>query len=652
MEPLDRRNDMLLFYLLEADGYLTSQQLAKKLSVSDRTVRSGIAKLSATLAKNGVEIVASRGKGYLLPEGEKPKARELLLSGRAADEAAKQSDTFSELLYLAEPEDADELSDRLFISRSTLENALRQVKRELVDSGSDLTLLRRKNKVFIQGSEHSKRAFIIYHMDNVLCSPTSHHLMGYTPSFPYKKLAFVTNQLGAVLRKRQLAISDQGGVAVATYIMIATDRIARGFTFDSHYLTEEERAACTAELAAAREIFEKLEGEFAIAANGYEEEALASYLYFRRSIGGEEHMRENLEKEVAPQYLAAIKEALCDIRDIYLLDLTRDEDLYVGLAYHLQGAIEKSDRQSYINPILEDIRGKYPFVFELAIFLRNKFLQTLGVAFDESETAYLAVHLGAAVERLKRKNKPQKIKVSLVCSASAATARFLMAKLLSLYGNRLYLCGPYSVFDGPAIQNEKPDLVISTSTAVMEWVTDIPVAYIHPIPDEKDTKQVARMLEEIERDSVSGLAFQDFFSEAFFFPMLEAGSSSQVIDHMADALAEAGVVQGEFKESTFQRETFSTTVLQNGIAMPHPGDFYSTKTTIAVATLARPVEWGGSKAQIVFMLAVKRGEQQFLRDFYQLIVNLSDSADSVQKVLRIRDFHELLAYFSDLTALV
>ena len=108
----------------------------------------------------------------------------------------------------------------------------------------------------------------------------------------------------------------------------------------------------------------------------------------------------------------------------------------------------------------------------------------------------------------------------------------------------------------------------------------------------------------------------------------------------------AGIVQEGFKESTFQRETFSTTVLQNGIAMPHPSGFYSQKTTIAVATLAHPIQWGSETAQVVFMLAVKSGDQQFLRNFYELIVNLSDSAEHVSRALGVKNFDELLECFN------
>lgn len=650
MKDLNQRNEKLLFNLIKAEGFQTSQQLAQSLNVSDRTVRNSITELSLSLHQRGIELIAARGKGYMLAEKDKPAAKEMLRSCGAYGDSISEDKILSEILCLIEPEDIDQLSERFFVSRTTLENTLKELKKEIEDSGLELKLCRKKNKIWIEGNEHSFRAFIAYHLENVSFKSTAKDFMGYTSYFPYEELNFVISTVNNVLKSQNISVSDSGIIAIATHILISVQRISRKFTFEAPCLTESEIEVCKAEIYSASEICRTVGEHFHLHENEFEEEALAYYIHFRRSFNGKERLRDNLEKDVAPVYLAVIKEALCDIRDTFFLDLTRDDELYVGLAYHLQETIDRKNNKQSINPILEDIRGKFPFVFELAVFLRNKFLQKLGIDFDESETAYLAVHLGAAIEQLKLQNKPQKIKAVLVCSGSSGTSRFLMAKLLSLFGNRIYLGGPYSAFDYLSVCGEKPDLIISTTSTVMEWPTEIPVVFIHQILDANDTKQVAYQIEKIEWNSVCGLAFQNFFSEEFFFPMLNVETSTEAINFMSEALESKGIVESGFRESTFQREKFSTTVLQNGIAMPHPSEFYSKKTTIAVASLCHPVEWCGSKAQIVFMLAVKRGEQQFLKDFYRLMVNLSDSTENVQKFLQIRDFGKLLTFFNGLTA--
>lgn len=622
-------------------------QLAQKLQVSDRTVRSSIAELSGFLESKGITLIAERGKGYQLADADRPKVRELLTAGGCSAEQEAPSDLVLELIRLSDPADMDELSDRLFMSRTALENELKRVRKELEDSNSDLILHRRKNKLWLEGSERSKRVLIGYHMDNRFHNPMSYDLIGYASYFPYDELTLVTDAVNAVLRSRGIAVSDAGIVAIAVHILIAIKRMELGFTLQEPYLSKNEKADCTAEYSAAQEIFAALKKRFPVAANEYEYEALTYCIFFRRFFRTGQENGKNIQEDVKAECLEAIREILQEIRDVYLLDLTRDHDLFVSLAYHLQSTMDKSGYcQNYVNPILADVRSRYPFVFDLAIHFRDRFFERLGVSFNESETAYLAVHLGASMERLKIQNDAQKLKAVLVCHANPATSQFLMAKILSLFGNRLYLCGPYSVFDACEIRKEKPDLIISTANFVSEWEEKIPVAYINLIPDTKDIKQLGRIIDEAAHNAAFRYFFTDFFSERFFYPMLEAENSAQVIERMANDLIGAGIVQEGFKESTFQRETFSTTVLQNGIAMPHPSGFYSQKTTIAVATLAHPIQWGSETAQVVFMLAVKSGDQQFLRNFYELIVNLSDSAEHVSRVLGVKNFDELLECFN------
>lgn len=647
MEKFDRRNDLILFNLLEADDWLTSVQLAKKLRVSDRTVRSRLDEISEFLAEKGIKLTAQRGKGYRITQSDKSAIRSILTHGGYGAEGVTQNDLMLELISLSAPEDIDELCERLFMCRTALENELKQVKKELIESKSDLVLVRRKNTLIIRGNERSKRIMIGFHMDNQFHNPMSYDIIGYSAYFPEDELKFTIDAINTALRHHDIAVSDAGMLAIAVHCLIAIKRMKQGFTLSEPCLSASEKKTCVSEYEASMEIFLQMQKLFHVEVSCYECEALAYCIYFRRFFRMSKSSQKTIEEDVNPEYLNAIREILVEIRDVYCMDLTNDKDLFISLAYHLQSTLDKREhRQGYANPILEDVRSKYPFVFELAINFRDRFLQKLGVALDESETAYLAVHIGASVERLKMQNGSQKLKAALVCHANLSTSKFLMAKILSLFGNRLHLCGPYSVFDEDLIRREEPDIVISTTKSAIDWRGNTPTVYINLIPDAKDTKKLKRIIDEAERRVSKNSAFAYFFNSKFFYPMLKVDSPTEAINIMADDLAREGIAQKGFKESTMQRENFSTTVLKNGIAMPHPKNCYSNKTTIAVATLAHAVQWGGSTAQIIFMLAVKSGDQRFLRDFYEMIVNLSDSEENVRNVLKIRNFEELIEYFN------
>ena len=646
-EELDRRKNRILFSLLEADGWLTSSQLAQRLEVSDRTVRADIAELAGALQGEDVSLLAERGRGYAIPDSHKPRVRAILAGGQGG--FFGRNDLLMELLQSPLPQDADELSDRLFVSRTTLENELKQVKKELGEAGGDLVLVRRKNMLSIEGGEKSKRNLIETHIANSVHAQMSSDLINYAAYFPYDQLMFVMDVIYEALRRHEILVSDAGTIAVTVHAMIAVRRIMEGFTLTTSYLSEQEKADGSGELRAAREIGCILGEHFSIGFNDCECETIACCISFRRFFKAEGMDREAMLERVDKRYLAVIEETLREIRELYFLDLSRDNDLLAGLAFHLQSTVDHSDyRLHYVNPILEDIRCKYPFVFELAIHFRNKVKQELGVDFSESETACLAIHLGASVERLKSLNGPQKLKVALVCHASPSNSQFLMAKIVSIFGHRIHLCGPYSAFDSETILKERPGLILTTTTAAMEWSGEIPVAYIKLIPDAKDTQRLGHMIETAHKKALARYTFTDFLSADFFFPALEAKTPAQVINFMADRLYDAKKVLAGFKESTFQRETFSTTVLQNGIALPHPTGFYAAESIIAVATLKEPIQWNGMPARIIFMMAMRRGDQQFLKDFYELVVNLSDHEEYVAKVAAVREFGQLVHCLANL----
>lgn len=82
MERIDRKNDLILLNLLEADDWLTSTQLAQKMQVSDRTVRSRLAELSGLLNGEDIELIAERGKGYRIAAADQTGAQAGTLSRR------------------------------------------------------------------------------------------------------------------------------------------------------------------------------------------------------------------------------------------------------------------------------------------------------------------------------------------------------------------------------------------------------------------------------------------------------------------------------------------------------------------------------------------------------------------------------------------
>lgn len=232
-----------------------------------------------------------------------------------------------------------------------------------------------------------------------------------------------------------------------------------------------------------------------------------------------------------------------------------------------------------------------------------------------------------------------------MCHTGYSNSQFLLTKLKSVFGEQLALSGPYSSFDESTILEDSPQLVLSTTNLNMP--AERPCVLINPILDRADIRQIKAHIEQIDKKYSDIGRMRRFFHEDHFFPRIIKKSPEEIIAFMADKLVRSGRVWPSFTKLVFEREDFSPTVIQNFIALPHPSVFCSHETTISVATLPRAVDWHGRKVQLVFLMAIREGDQRYLQDFYEFIVDLSEDLSRVQALLKIGDLDTFWQFMLD-----
>ena len=147
------RRQRLLDFLVESDGWTTSGQLADRLGVTTRSVRSYV--VAAKSAAQPLDIIASSPEGYRL---NRPAYAAWL--GRAEQESPRDRlhQIVQRLNESGEGVDLHELASSLHVSESTIEADLRKVKPLLEESG--LTLARQGSLVTVKGSEENRRRLV------------------------------------------------------------------------------------------------------------------------------------------------------------------------------------------------------------------------------------------------------------------------------------------------------------------------------------------------------------------------------------------------------------------------------------------------------------------------------------------------------------
>ncbi len=150
------KHERLLDYLAQAEGWVTAAELADKLGVTTRSVRSYVTAVKSSA--HPLEVIASSTSGYRLN-------RELyaeFLKGATTREAERPRDRHYHLVRrLGDAPDGLDiyaLAESLYVSESTIESDLRKIKGIVEES--DLALTRHGSIVGLAGSETNLRKLL------------------------------------------------------------------------------------------------------------------------------------------------------------------------------------------------------------------------------------------------------------------------------------------------------------------------------------------------------------------------------------------------------------------------------------------------------------------------------------------------------------
>lgn len=133
-------------------------------------------------------------------------------------------------------------------------------------------------------------------------------------------------------------------------------------------------------------------------------------------------------------------------------------------------------------------------------------------------------------------------------------------------------------------------------------------------------------------------------------PKLNVNTAEEVIDALGNTLVKNGNVKDEYISAIKEREKTYPTGLPStspGIAIPHANNELVIETTVAVATLERPVKFKNMEdkdeeveVQIVFMLAIAEPHGQI--EMLQKVVEIIQNEEYRKELLTYDDSEKLL----------
>lgn len=642
---LDSRKKEILNLLLHSNGYFSVDSLAKRVGVSEKTIRTDLKGLDEWLSKYpDVQLIRKPSLGVILQGSDqsiRALRREIEIGGNTPPTSLSQENRKVHLIKLLLENDKvftmQQLAERFYVSKTTISYDLAEVEAWLNRMG--LRLVKKTNfGLKVEGDERAWRTALSKVVDlsrqREKTSFTSELMGDVSEWMAQHELAMIESRVRDIERWMDFRFTDQAIINLIIHLAIAIKRIKlkKKIPMPEHELSKLQEKA---EYDLAKKLVKSLEQTFAVSFPETEVGYVTLHLLGAKIRYDEESSTKQLEQsleKIDPQAVQMAKRIIEQVDQIIQQSLLLDEELLVGLSIHLHSALNRLKHGlSVTNPILQEIKQMYRYTFEAVFSVIPSMEQEIGVKVPEDEVGYITLHFQAALVRKENVRTPPKTAL-IVCSTGTGTSQLLASKLKQRFPT-LHVLKAISQFDlKSALQKYQVDVVISTIPLPSLQVQTLLVS---PLLTNTDQAKIEAVL---EHHSQNGSPVQSAYptlkqklTQELIFLDVEATSRFEVIDFLAEQLTQKKCVKKEYKESAMQREWMSSTAIGGGIAIPHGRSEYIEQSAIAVARMGQSIEWGGEQVSLVFMLALHLSEREQVQKLFEEMTALVD--DPVKRSL-------------------
>lgn len=633
---MNEKQQELLKYLISQKRIVTSNELANALGISTRSVKNYVAQLNS-MHEN--KLIISSRNGYVISNN----SRIPFLLERETDQIPQTNEerSFYIIKHLILNPSTElhlfDLCEYLCISYSTMKSVLSKMNNMYKSYGVQFISV--NDCVKIIGEEKNKRKLISY----VISEESGNSFAGIAQikeCFPAFDTDFLYATITTIFKKHNYYLNDFASMNLLFHLVIMIERKKQGNSLDSNeyifpVLNNNEKELLD-------DLYSNIEKIFEVSFNSYEQSEL--YILFRANANYSlPNTKHDLVELVGKDILGLTNYYVERINTMYMIDLSSDDFIF-PFSLHIKGLLFRAKNQRFTsNPMSEPIKMNSPIIFDMAIYISLDIMEKYDVFINEDEIAFLAMHIGAEIER-QNKNK-SKIPVILLCPDYRSISVNLLNTLMLDFGNQINIIR--------SIRSEKELQQIESELDQLDYMlifTTIPIAPIKKftivnispfnLHEQYDIIQEAILKNQNNYKNYKLREnFRTFFEEDLFIANPSMKNKNQILTFLCDKLEVKGYVDSGFEKQVYRREDAATTAFQN-IAIPHSVHMDAIKTSITVAVSKRGFQWGKNTVYLVLLLAINKADKQTFRELYESLISLFNDQTTIQELRNCKTFED------------
>ncbi|MDO4168315.1 MAG: PRD domain-containing protein [Lachnospiraceae bacterium] len=615
-----------LFDIIELDEYHSANVLAKQLGVSEKTVRNRIKELKVVLKEHGGDIVSKARFGYKLIMTDEKKFKSFLQeeSEQYIPETSQERNQFL-LKYLIELDGyvkMDDLSEMLYISKSSLSRSIRSVEKIMNQYGVELE--RKPNYgIRVIGDEFDIR--------RLLCT-----YFIKRKSFEdirlenEEKLMWMAKHIHGLLVKYDIHLTEVAFDNFTDYVYVGVKRMC-----ENHFLkldiTNFSEIGIK-ERGFLKELVTAIETEYNVQYTRDEENYILLYLAGKQRIGTAVEndynfvIREEID-QLALDMIATIKQE-------YHMDFQKDFELRMILNQHL-AAMDIRIRYGLplTNPMIAEIKKEYALPYEMALQATRVLTEYYQTEISEDEIGYIALVFALALE--KKDSIKNKVSILVVCNSGKNFLKLMKHQYERSFDDYLDKIYVQDVFGLEKFDFSLVDYVFTTVPITKE--VPCPIFEVGVFLGDNDLMAIASLLAK-----GSGNVLRKYYTPERFLTDIKAKDKNDILKEICNRILEQEDVGHDFYELVLEREKYAQMKYGNKIAIPHPNKILSDYTFVYVAVLPEEVLWNEEMVQVIFLTSVGRVSDSDRQEFYKSTAKFALNGDAVQALIEHPTYETLI----------
>ena len=491
---LTPRIRQIILYLLSAEQPATDSEVADALGVSKRTILREADYISGILKGYDLTLVRKKGEGSQI-EGEVENKAKLLEDVKThSDQIVSDKEKRRELLKLEllrnrQPQKLFYYSDMFGVSEATISNDLEAISEWA--SECHLSIIRKPGYgIALSGNEKSYRtAMQRFVTENMKSEKRGNAGDNIYLLMNEEILVDVEKVLERLQEPYLHLLTNDAYVGLLVHLAVAVERIKQGEivsmeTYDARFDNGYD---------IAKNIAKALEKEFSIDIPESEVNNILLHIkgaklnYSNDALG---------ESGIQTDELMSIINAMIDVMDPdFARELRYEDDFIRGLMVHLEPALYRMKNDMTIsNPLLAEIKSEYPEIYADCMRAAQVITEKTGLVPGDAEVGYLAMHFGAAKEKIEsRRRKKRTVTIGVICASGFGVAQLMMAKLKSHFADWDIVLKAYGVDEINGHTVSRTDFFISSI-----GVDDLGVDYclVNPLITQRDILQISVKIDE------------------------------------------------------------------------------------------------------------------------------------------------------------